>query len=229
MATTPETSGTTLEVLAPYLPYGIEVEVKDVRREGHLVLGTELVRGVLIGITTDPLEREGRQKQEVAYSPHEKRWLWRWAYPDMITPILRPFSQLCDPLPDGTVALWELGRLIIQEAIGSDYFDLSSEIGRVLPEAGDWQLTWWPQNKRRDNTGTGRLIIGNHGSMLRFRLQTQERNGWTDWGVVALSGIAIDYLRRHHFAIGLAAHQYIAKDPAPASTTIQEGRRQIGS
>lgn len=175
---------TTLEILAPYLPYGIEVEVKDVRREGHLVLGTELVRGQLIGITNDPLERECREKQEVAYSPFAKRHLWRWAYPGMITPILLPFSALCEPLEDGTVPAVALAYMIFDGMVGDgdpvhagfDHFGnvvVAAGAVRVLSITPDWLFC--PED-------------GNHAGPAEYRK-----------------------LLEWHFAVGLEPGQYIEK------------------
>lgn len=206
MLTRDTTQGTTLEILAPYLPYGIEVEVKDVRREGHLVLGTELVRGVLIGITNDPLEREGRQKQEVAYSPYEKRWLWRWAYPEMITPVLRPFSALVTPLEDGTIPALIVAALAMPEVTCVKAVIINKGFGQYhcvcLGEQGQHYYAI-----HRNNFESVR------GSQVKNRLD----------------GHLTDKLRQMHFALPVNGRpliegvDYIAKSPAPTTATIEKG------
>lgn len=90
METTP-TTGTALEVLAAYLPHRIMVE--------YPLPGNpygEVMRRTLVGLNTE---------SELATLSNETNI---WAA--HCQPILRPFSQLCDPLPDGTVPAVEIGK-----------------------------------------------------------------------------------------------------------------------
>jgi hypothetical protein len=80
--------GTSLEVLAPYLPYGIEVENKYAGR------------GTLAGLHT---------KGALALYPRVKEPEMS-AYPNLL-PVLLPFSALCTPLEDDTVPAVEVAKL----------------------------------------------------------------------------------------------------------------------
>jgi len=84
---------TSLEILAPYLPYGIEVEtgIDDGEHE----------RKQLHGLTQDGYPRTRLHGLEEAAS-----------FSDML-PVLRPFSALCEPLEDGTVPAVEVAKLVM--------------------------------------------------------------------------------------------------------------------
>lgn len=104
--------GTSLEVLAPYLPYGVELmELKD---------GAPVARRwpVLTAL----------------YAASKTALLGAHEYPVPLVsllPVLRPFSQLCQPLEDGTVPAVEVAKL----ALGNPHFVASGT--PALATSGD--------------------------------------------------------------------------------------------
>lgn len=100
MSTIEPTTGTTLEILAPFLPYGIEVEMLwfplDEDRHTLRGLDSKTALPVLLG-DADQGKRCGL---------------------GACLPVLRSFADLCTPLPDGTVPAVEVAKM----AIGSPHF-----------------------------------------------------------------------------------------------------------
>jgi hypothetical protein len=78
---------TTIETLAPYLPYGVEVDTEEGRMQ---IAGVWLAGGH--ELTCTDLEFG----HDYTYAPEH------------VTPVLWDFADLCTPLPDGTVPLIEL-------------------------------------------------------------------------------------------------------------------------
>jgi len=89
METTP--TGTSLEVLAPFLPYGIEVQHTGTVNGKHF--------------SRELLALSYRHKSVQI----ENTW---WVDPEQVLPILFPFSALCTPLPSGEIPLYEYVRFM---------------------------------------------------------------------------------------------------------------------
>lgn len=87
--------GTSLEVLAPYLPYKIEVE--NIRQNGFTKQGT---RHLLVGLdcTDDFPIKAG----SMCYKP------------EGVLPVLRDFSQLTVPLPTGEVPARRIAEMALE-------------------------------------------------------------------------------------------------------------------
>jgi len=92
MATT-TTQGTSLEILAPYLPYGIEIQNSQGKR-------SRLIR-------LDINDRAESIVVEAGYVGD----------PSLALPVLRPFSHLCHQLPDGTVPACVLAQLVVADDV----------------------------------------------------------------------------------------------------------------
>ena len=158
------TTGTTLEILAPYLPYGIDVQIMDAyqpntrRQLASLFYDT---RAHVHKMSTDGSRIElGNLAIDI----------------DRLLPVLRSFADLCTPLADGTVPTVEIRKLWGLQAMD-----------------GDTEQEY-------------------NGMVLRI-LQGQEIGKYAMSIEVTFDDIAnaLDYLRRHHFAVGLEPHQYIRK------------------
>jgi hypothetical protein len=104
MATTPVTNGTTLEVLAPYLPYGIEIQVKT-----GWGGGLDVMTGTFAGL--NPRERDP-VKLEMFNQGGIKTFFSDWELANCL-PILRPFSALTTPLPDGSIPAVEVAKRMV--------------------------------------------------------------------------------------------------------------------
>jgi hypothetical protein len=115
MLTREETAGTTIEILAPYLPYGVEVELTHEVRKSAILFERKQSRGVLIGMTRDEMDEDACLKDMVQLSLFSDRKKWVHSLPAFVRPVLRPFSQLCTPLEDGTVPAVEVARLTLDE------------------------------------------------------------------------------------------------------------------
>ena len=99
---TETTMGTMLEILAPYLPYGIEVETGIGRCR---ILDVNLRSG-----TANPISAA------LAADVENGAWSTEFFGFDHITPVLRSFADLCTPLADGTVAACEVARAVLTTA-----------------------------------------------------------------------------------------------------------------
>ncbi len=99
--------GTTIEILAPYLPYGIEIQ--------HQGWGG---RHVLTGLVTGEYA-EGAAQAKGAGDV-------RLGY---VLPVLYDFSDLCTTLPDGTVPAVEVARL----ALGGEAEDIDWNTVKARP------------------------------------------------------------------------------------------------
>ena len=168
-----QTISRTLEVLAPYLPYGIEVAVDYA--DGHAV-----ERGILLGIVLGGRCMKGRSGY-VEFPDGMSRWV------DLTTfrPILRPFSALCDPLPDGTVPAQVVGNLML-----SGRRDRSDVTYQYIDDD--------------DPTYAYILFSSDSHDELLHLTDFYAANG-------GITGQICDYLRRNQFAVGLTADQFIAK------------------
>jgi len=187
---TAATQGTSIEVLAPYLPYGIELQTVWTD-------GSENMRCVFRGwrhkdlspyrIDATYILGDGEDKWEAGISLE----------PSKALPVLRSFADLCSPLPDGTIAVVELAKFLVADSDD----DLS-----LL------RATHWKKNryiKKEHISVSFPLSAGHSRNYLMI---------YSDWffypGVRHTAfnyAAAINYLRSQHFAVGLEPHQYICK------------------
>lgn len=98
---------TTLEILAPYLPYGIEVEA----------CSPDGFRALFTGIS-DAMPNEN----PVHVRTVEDGFIGNscWPYED-VTPVLFGFADLCTPLADGTVPALKVAELLGYQGWGDPY------------------------------------------------------------------------------------------------------------
>lgn len=157
---TKEAQGTSLEVLAPYLPYGIEVET-----------GMGPSRIISVDLLRDGPEVETCTTEDWVNGEINGTDYYHFS---QITPILRPFEALVQPLKDGTVPLYEYVRFM------------------------------WPKETTMRHRAYGDYIEV-HGSTALYLAKRE------DFEAGRMHGLGTAYLRRHHFAVGLQPHQYIAK------------------
>lgn len=182
------TQGTTLEILAPYLPYKVEMAWVEAPNDmlGH---------GYYLRSLSD---FEGH---EVAISNRASRESFDWYPYSMVLPVLRPFSQLCTPLEDGTIPACQLANLIYA---GSEDPITDAEFKDVSAGFGHFN----------------ELVVTVDGAGIMCI--------YSDWlidtyGNCMVPPAAYDYLRSLHFAVNLEPHQYIAKSPDPTTATIEKG------
>lgn len=166
------TTGTTLEILAPYLPYGIEVEVeyadvppKEVGRLASLSLN---------GPSAQVHFREPRHASgfvSVVCGLHEMK------------PVLRPFSALPHVLVEtpwgATPASVVLARMITNMQVMPEHVRLFG-----------------------DNALSAQEYSSGHFKMFLHADTVEKAN---------LMYPVVEWLRRRHFAVGLAPHQFIEK------------------
>lgn len=163
--------GTSLEVLAPYLPYGIEVvNVNVTMNEVH-------PRGIVRSVR---LFTNGGAILTFAGGD---------AHSNNCRPVLKPFSQLCEPLEDGTVPACLLANLIYA---GSEEPITDAEFKEVSAGFGHFN----------------ELVVTVEGAGIMCIYE--------DWlidtyGNCMVPPAAYDYLRSLHFAVGLQPSQFIAK------------------
>ncbi len=174
METTP--AGTSLEVLAPYFPYGLTVQNIHNSKCGL--------------VTCLDTECANVRISERNYAA------WRFA---SILPLLRPFSQLTEPLPDGTVPAVEVAKILL--AHQHDVLDHRYEAASVRARESKRALRWIEVTVPGRNDNLDVSIYSD------YSLENEDR------GVDTADVLAVaDYLRSKHFAINLQAHQYL---PAP--------------
>ncbi len=166
------TTGTSLEVLAPYLPYGIEVEMLT-----ESVANTKGEHAKLASLN--------------AHHDHRARVCWAdgnlgWFPVREMLPILRPFSQLCDPLPDGTVP--------------------AVEVAKMWPECGEYNFEG--ATASLENGGKYLLVKHANGATLATLYQDEY---WGECVGLDTALAILAYLHSHHFAVGLAPSQFVAK------------------
>jgi hypothetical protein len=176
---------TTLEILAPYLPYGIEVEA----------CSPDGFRALFTGIS-DALPEEN----PVHVRTVEDGWTSNscWPYED-VKPVLRSFADLCTPLEDGTVPAIEVAKLatwVPAELEQPHYLWLSSGAEHDEDEYGNEYVC---VRLCKLNGPNDLLYIFSHWDIVT-------PNGFSNQFCV------FDYLRSKHFAVGLTPEQYIRKD-----------------
>lgn len=149
---------TPLEILTPYLPYGIDVQVQY--EDGHPAQTGRL----------EMLGAVGEGAAKVRYADG----FARWENLPAVKPVLKSFSALVEPLEDGTVPLYEYVR-----------FMWTKETDMRHAIYGD--------------------IIEVHGSTALYMAKR------SDFEAGRMHGLGTAYLRRHHFAVGLAPDQFVEK------------------
>jgi len=177
MSQTPQQQGTTLQILAPYLPYGIEVEWESGNKKKRATmscLGHSWRYSPPRIVPTVDLVRDN---QPVGIL------LVTWCLP-----VLRPFPQLCEPLPDGTVPAVEVAKILIG---GSD-------------EEYTYETCKLPFTK-------GITVLAHIDDELVYQLDLQPDWDWWLSDLLAQANHeeitvrhpaeAIDYLRSQHFAL----------------------------
>jgi hypothetical protein len=191
--------GTSLEVLAPYLPYGVSVQGPF---PGSEYPGTTRK---LLGLSSD--EQGGIIETENAAGFKD------YSYLHFFWPVLRPFSQLCTPLEDGTVPAVEVAKLLLNDWAKEYSYRIVGSKSATAQNFTVHVFKWKPAI----------------GEVLAFRLSFLLDWNWllrVKWEetIHHLENIAqaIDYLRSKHFAVGLAAHQFIEASPSPSAPTTRE-------
>ena len=158
-------AGTTLEILAPYLPYGIELE-------------TGIDNGLRGRKALHSLTKDGYLEVYNIYGGVQAT-----LFTDVL-PVLRPFAQLVEPLPDGTVPAVELAKQLFDDMVGE-----GGEISAGFDHFGNVVVTDGPV-----------CVMCIYPSWL-IRVEEGLFAGPAEY----------DYLRRKHFAVGLQPHQFIEK------------------
>lgn len=179
------TTGTSLEILAPYLPYGIEVEVIEpygFAGERYKVWGIDMRREFPVLCDND------EKKTEYAFFG--------------LLPRLLPFAALCTPLDDGTVPAVEVAKLLLNDWAGEYiYTPVPNKMG-VGTGFSVHVFTYHPE--------VGQAIL----RRISFTPDWNWLS-FIKWDGVLdhLENIpqAIDYLRRNHFAVGLKPSDYLPK------------------
>jgi len=209
MLTRDTQQGTTLEILAPYLPYGIEVEWEG---------GGKKKRATVRGI--DNVFRHARHRLvPVVHLVHGDQPAGALS-PEWCLPVLRPFSALVTPLEDGTVPARRIAEMALEVPDWLDQPELNwDKLTAIVDE---------------DDQGLEHLIV-TVPEVARLA-QPVMLYMWTDGTVHVHNGphgnqLAIfDQLRAWHFALPVNGRplvegvDYIAKDaPAAASPTLEKG------
>ena len=168
-------TGTTLEVLAPYLPHGVElmqiIDGVPTARRWPILTALQWKGSNLLHREPDDSVRLG---QHEVYSPASQ-----------FLPVLRPFSALCDPLPDGTVPAVEVAK------IQWPYYKTT----RATTQP-DGQIHLWALSQ--DDEGDA------YEARFIYLAEKDFLNNSFGWR-------AANYLRSQHFAVGLEPHQFIEK------------------
>jgi len=173
--------GTTPEVLQHYLTAGIEIMTSVGRAR---LTGITLFNGGSVAVDDG-----------VGYSA-----VLRIA--DCI-PVLRPFSHLCDLLPDGTVPVVELLKSYC-----------------LVPGDFDWQNAQAVMLTPHPGISEAYGRVNNIDGSSFITLSVFGDWSMSEWAALDIFKIH-DALRRMHFAVGLASNEFIEK-PAPSST-IEKG------
>lgn len=174
---------TTLEILAPYLPYGIPVWCKELPDNGHYSL---IGLAPEFGLQFGDCARIARVTDDS---------ICEWLPVGDLMPVLRSFADLCTPLPDGTVPAEKL-------------FEMAYELSPQMLARCDTKYT-----ASFETAGILSVKRFGFGSWeLRFYSDWQFQRMVDGIGRFAHHPVAIiDYLRSNHFAVGLTPDQFIQK------------------
>jgi hypothetical protein len=193
---------TTLEILAPYLPYGIEVKAAD-DNQGRLV-------GLNHGRFQSPVELD---IPELDYGNHLGGLCY---YPyDMVLPVLRPLNidTLRQRMADCTIPALAIAQVLIGQSYNWQDFELAfPESGHAFITEGveNLHILFYTLNENKDILSYGRVVIGPlcDTGVLRVRLYGLDHHPNSPFLV---SDEVLAYLYKHHFAVGLEPSQFIPK------------------
>lgn len=189
---------TTLQTLAPYLPYGIEVEVGRFNQHPYPAdFPARNKRGIMQGIN-GPVECcRAVLKMHNAGSPGNHTFLYSL---EELTPVLRPLSHLCLLLDYKDTPAIEVAKLALWVP---DYLDQPTY---------EWGTA--DVHLDEDEQGNEFVYVAVHSN---WQDQPHVIHIFQDWNVTTDSGhitnqvAIIDYLRSRHFAVGLKAGEFIEK------------------
>lgn len=193
--------GASLEVLAPYLPYGIEVEYVA---ESDVFSCDKGERSRLISLNWfGSLRARLQLVNDVRI----------WVPVTEVLPVLKPFLALCDPLPDGTVPLIEVAKAFVYFpghddpcAAMPDWTTATAHIRGEVGELREAHVHWVYREMDSEETYNGCFIINENWAGYELTEEGKE-----------IAGPALHVLlRRYHFAVGLEPHQYISAAPPAA-------------
>lgn len=174
--------GTTLEILAPYLPYGIEVET-----------GVGRCRIMALDFTDADCELEVMTVEDCENGEGSMEY---YDYAN-VTPILRSFEDLCTPLEDGTVPAIEAFKMLpFEEDI--DWSKATARIEEPAPHSrpGHKVLHLFAPVVGED--GGYILAMTNH-----WTISGAEHTSWPR--------LFLKALHAQHVAVGLTPDQFIRK------------------
>ncbi|MBG8552332.1 hypothetical protein [Hymenobacter guriensis] len=184
--------GTTKEILAPYIPYGIGLYI------------TPGLRGKLIGLTalpcSNPVETEipGDEAGLLAN-------LYAFEYGETL-PVLYPWRYLTTPLADSSIP-----ALVVASMLVNDWASQYSYVARDV-SLDCISVDVFQQGGYMDE-GDEQVYVVNLYADWNWDVLQIEGEGETHTGAHNPAQV-IDYLRSQHFAVGLETHQYFNKLPA---------------
>lgn len=176
--------GANRKILTPYLDYDIEIEAIN-----SGTFHSKGKRGIFFDLASETVLRRERYVREdfvcVRWPDSSGR---DWLPVNDVLPVLRPFSALCTPLPDGTVPSVEIAKLITLDPLYHKASYLSDVISSGLPL--EFSIEVYLPNV-------------DEVSILPYE-------DWLIWSGEEIVPYAVyDYLYWQHFAIGLQRHQFI--------------------
>jgi hypothetical protein len=186
--TTTPSTGTTLEILLAYPP-----GLKCRHRAG--------IDGEIAGF--DFREPTGVC---IEYLSEQGKWETDWVEPIDLLPVLYAFEDLINPLPSGEIPAVEVAKLGMDDRCSEIFFRSGYEIKPISADK-------WGNDTHPDTTAIE--VWGKYTACAVLTISSKWDFYYQAGGPTAR---AIDYLRRHHFAIGLTPHQYVRKTPASAPT-----------
>lgn len=190
MSTT-TTTGTTLEILDAF-PAGLEVQYTEEERLNGVFVARRLYRAIVIGYTHDPLEDEREPTTQIAISLLSDRSKWRWVQPSKFLPVLRPFSALLEPLPDGSIV-----ALVVASFLVNDWAAQYRYVARKTPLNGVSVDVFEQCGDMDDEQQVSVVNLYDDWNWDVLRIEGEEKMQ----AVAYNPSTAIDYLRRNHFAL----------------------------
>lgn len=187
--TTLQRTGTSLEVLAPYLPYGIEVQdIDGFEGDRHTLRGIDFGADYPILLGSSPEEDE--DSADIGYRPHA------------LLPILRPFSALCTPLEGGEVPAVEVAKLFNPDSPKLQHGWHLATASKMRGEV--WVR--WPILEIEEDGSDGEQYWGELRILSNYQCIEEAEDG-----PKVYDHRATDYFRSKHFAVGLTPFDFIAK------------------
>jgi hypothetical protein len=205
MATETKTvQGTTLEILQAYPLGTLEVALAAAQHMG--------IRGRITGLGNGDVSGA-----EVYLQTDERGFSSHWTTPSRLLPVLRPFSQLCDLLPDGTVAAVEVAKMVMAANRPESQTPIASYADAITKQSGQIISV----ECHRATSYTLEVLID-----ATWAVCTVYDHGiWHAHNMVAI----VDYLRRNQFALPINGRpliegvDYIAK--TAACPTIEKEKK----